>query len=182
MAGTKIENLITCNVCFENVSPDKISTCKTCRDSGKSCHDCDVKWAKQNNNPEICTICKEKNRQNVSEESINIYNRSTLQNTTEISVTTDVESQHIRRYIVHVDSTDEISINDFNSCKKILCWLSIVLLFSWMFACFSFFIIFKIRKDFLKNIHIALGCGSVIAIPIVIIFRKYFKKNCLVDG
>ena len=78
--------------------------------------------------------------------------------------------------------TDEININDFNSCKKILCWLSIVLLFSWMFACFSFFVIFKIKKDFLKNLHIALGCGSVIAIPIVIIFRKYLKKNCLVDG
>ena len=93
----------------------------------------------------------------------------------------DIETGNRNISIRHSIPSDyeEIDINDFNSCSKFLCWIMICLIMSWLFAAFSFFVIFRIKKNLIYNIHIAIGCGSVIGIPLVIIFRKQIKKNCI---
>ena len=56
----------TCSICFEETHVDSVSSCVNCMESGISCHSCDLKWAKQSKDPEVCSVCKNKSKQNIS--------------------------------------------------------------------------------------------------------------------
>ncbi len=192
--GTELKeiNLKKCNICFENFDSKLISNCSNCIESGNNCHECNIKWAKQKKDPRICSICKEKTKENVNEEAITIFennnnNQPTPPNNNRMNRNIDdIETginenrnRENRNNSIPSNNEEEVDINDFNSCTKFLCWIMICLIMSWLFAAFSFFVIFRIKKNLFYNIHIAIGCGSVIGIPIVILFRKQFKKNCI---
>ena len=51
-----------------------VSFCTSCIESGNSCHECEIKWVKQERDPHICSICKSKTKQNISTEALKIYN------------------------------------------------------------------------------------------------------------
>ena len=65
----------TCSICLESYINVQISYCANCNDSGNTCHNCELLWVKQGNDPKICTICKENTKQNISETSSNEYAR-----------------------------------------------------------------------------------------------------------
>ena len=172
--------LQACNICFENKDNTQMSRCSNCIEAGISCYDCDKKWVEQNKDPSICSICKEKTKQNISDEVLELYNSMNHNNVdieTQRQNTNELSSNHHRNQNVNYD--DEVSYNDFNSCSKFLCWIIICLSMSWLFATFSYFVIFRMKKNFINNFHIAIGCGSIIGVPLVVLFRKFFKKNCL---
>ena len=185
-------NIKKCNICFEDFDSKLISNCSNCIESGNNCHDCNIKWAKQKKDPKICSICKEKTKENVNQEAITIFenntnnnqsiqynNNNNRMNRNIDDIETGINENRNRNNSIPSNNEEEIDINDFNSCSKFLCWIMICLIMSWLFAAFSFFVIFRIKKNLFYNIHIAIGCGSVIGIPLVIIFRKQFKKNCI---
>ena len=98
----------------------------------------------------------------------------------------EIENQNSNRVNNHSrnsnnisNNIEEVTFNDFNNPKKCCCWLVIILIFSWLFAAFSYYVVFGMKKNMINQFHIALACGSIFGIPITIIFRKYLKKNCL---
>jgi hypothetical protein len=170
-----------CNICFEFVNNNKVSFCLKCKDSSFSCHECELKWVNFGNNPDVCFICRSEDRKNVSRDN---KNKFTERNTQSIvsdrrrdlsSIEIDIESQNPRSN----NQDEEINFEDCNSFKKICSWLTIIIVTSWLFAAFSFYVIFDIKKNMILNPHIGLGCGAVVGVPIVILFRKYIKRNCL---
>ena len=176
-----------CNICFEFVESSRVSFCLECKDSSFSCHPCELKWVNFGNNPDICFICRGDNRENVSGDNRDVYRERNNQFTRSetrrnfsdrrdlSSIEIDVESQNSRSN----NDTEEINFEDCNSFKKICSWFIIIIITSWLFAAFSFYVIFDIKKNMIFNPHIGLGCGAIIGIPIVILFRKYIKRNCL---
>lgn len=170
----------TCSICFEETHVDSVSSCVNCMESGISCHSCDLKWAKQSKDPEVCSVCKNKSKQNISSHSKDIYKNIITQN---ITPTVPTRSQiitpeiTIQRHVTHHD--DDININDCNTCSKFLCWILSCICMSWLFSAFSYYIIFSQKKNIMYNLHIAIPCGGIIGIPILFYFRKAFKRNCL---
>jgi hypothetical protein len=174
----------TCSICFDETDADSTSSCANCMESGISCHPCDLKWAKQSKDPEICSVCKNKTKENVSTESRNAYQAILTQYITpnvprrQNIVSPEITRQH--------DSTEEegennneITLNDCNTCSKFICWIIAAFFASWLFATFSYYVIFRQDKNILNNMHIAIPCGAIIGLPLLFYFRKSFKKNCL---
>ena len=156
--GTELKeiNIKKCNICFEDFDSKLISNCSNCIESGNNCHDCNIKWAKQKKDPKICSICKEKTKENVNQEAITIFenntnnNQSRPQNNNRMNrnIEDDIETGNRNISVSHSIPSDyeEIDINDFNSCSKFLCWIMICLIMSWLFAAFSFYVIFRIKR------------------------------------
>ena len=65
----------TCSFCLELVDISMISYCSNCLDAGNTCHNCELIWTKHKNDPNICTICKETTKQNVSDIALTQYLR-----------------------------------------------------------------------------------------------------------
>ena len=61
-----------CNICFQEYSQNKISSCINCIESGNTCHKCEIKWVLQGNHPQRCIVCKMDTKQNVSPKSLKI--------------------------------------------------------------------------------------------------------------
>tara|TARA_Y100000816_G_C26100600_1_gene583186 strand:- start:863 stop:1408 length:546 start_codon:yes stop_codon:yes gene_type:complete len=174
----------TCSICFEEKDSDYVSRCINCIESGISCHSCDLKWAKQSKDPCICTVCKNKTKENVSTESKNAYDAIIVRN---ITPSVPSRSHIVSPEITNQTSTteeennnnNEINLDDCNSCSKFTCWIIASLFMSWLFATFSYYVIFRQEKNILNNMHIAIPCGAIIGLPLLFYFRKSFKKNCL---
>ena len=66
-------NNAECSTCYEKINDEKYSKCINCVESGIMCYNCELKWVEQNNNPKICSICKNESRINISEESQNKF-------------------------------------------------------------------------------------------------------------
>ena len=220
-----IQKLKCCSICLESKQEKLVSFCTSCIESGNSCHECEIKWVKQEKDPHICTICKSKTKQNIATEALRIYNsrnennnnrerretrernlgslngrRATLLRTIDLNSNEngdmdfeigELENQNYLRDDNHSrpnnnsrnsnntsNNSEEVTFSDFNNPKKCCCWLSIILIFSWLFAAFSYYVVFGMKKNMINQFHIALACGSIFGIPITIIFRKYLKKNC----
>ena len=212
-----IQKLKCCSICWESKQEKLVSFCTSCIESGNSCHECEIKWVKQERDPHICSICKSKTKQNISTEALKIYNIRN-ENNRERSVTRErnignlngrtaallitihlnsiengdmnfengeIENQNYHRDDNHSrnsnntsNNIEEVTFNDFNNPKKCCCWLSIILIFSWLFAAFSYYVVFGMKKNMINQFYVALACGSIFGIPITILFRKYIKKNC----
>ncbi len=65
-----------CSICLETYIDTEISYCINCNESGNTCHNCELLWVKQRNNPKVCTICKQETKQNISENASNEYARN----------------------------------------------------------------------------------------------------------
>ena len=68
----------TCSICLESYINAQISYCTNCNDSGNTCHNCELLWVKQGNNPNICIICRNSSKKNISEEALNENARYSL--------------------------------------------------------------------------------------------------------
>ena len=99
-----------------------MSNCSNCIEAGISCYECDTKWVQQNKDPSICSICKEKTKQNISKEVLELYN-SMNRNIVDIEMqrqnTNETLPHHHHERSINHDDDDEISYNDFNSCSKL---------------------------------------------------------------
>lgn len=59
-----------CIVCFDEINDNLFSNCNNCKDNGIICHTCELSWTKKKKNPSICIICKQKTRNNISEQAL----------------------------------------------------------------------------------------------------------------
>lgn len=162
-----------CSVCFEKKTENDISKCNNCIESGLMCHNCEIKWANQKKNPKICSVCKKENKTNVSTIAIQIFNN-----------TIDIEVQQTPLEVQQTPSPQEnpswckLLIIDCSEAWSIISIIFIIIVGSWMWACFSYYIVFRFdntRGNMFKNplnILIGLGSGATLFIPMFIIYNK----------
>lgn len=201
----ELQNIILkmCSICLDQKDEKLISFCTNCNESGNTCNECLTKWVEQKHNPIICTICKQETKKNISEE-INAIYKSLIENDPEttrenrirnvgtMGGRTSYIARTSNRQIHDIVAQDnhEVQNNDYLypdeneiQCKdltggNICCSLLLLLLFSYIFSAFSYYMIFRLKGVMFVRMHIALGCGSVIALPVMICFRKNIKRNC----
>ena len=167
--------MMKCSVCFEDKNETDVSKCSNCMESGITCHACEILWAQQSNDPSICTICKNKTKEGISTQATTIYVQQTaIRSPPDIEVVIQDNTDRS-----NTDNDDNVSCKDFNSFSKVACWLVGAILISYLFSAFSYYMVFRFKKNLFTHLHIALGCGAVFGIPILICFRKSFKHNCL---
>lgn len=65
----------SCSFCLELIDISMISYCTNCVESGNTCHSCENRWVEQGKDPNICTICRQNTKENISEMALIKYNR-----------------------------------------------------------------------------------------------------------
>lgn len=184
--------MMKCSVCFEVKTENDVSKCSNCMESGITCHACEVLWAQHSNDPSICTICKNKTKEGVSPQATTIYVQHTairsppdievvIQGNTARSNTNRSNTDRSNTDRSNTNNDDNVSCKDFNSFSKVSCWFVGAILISYLFSAFSYYMVFRFKKNLFTHLHIALGCGAIFGIPALICFRKTFKHNCLRD-
>ncbi len=63
----------SCSFCLESIDISMISYCTNCIDSGNTCHSCENHWVEQRKDPNICTICKQNTKENISVSALAKY-------------------------------------------------------------------------------------------------------------
>ena len=59
-----------------------------------------------------------------------------------------------------------------------LIWFLVFLIISWVFAPFSYFVIFRMKKDYFKEFYITLSTGMIFGFPLTIILRRSIRRYC----
>lgn len=158
-----------CNVCLERVDNNNIAYCNSCLESGQICHNCLLKWSRHNNDAKICSICKNNTltntpniEPNIQYEGINFFQNNNRIFPLNITVTNN-EYENTLKYKI----------------KILFLWILIAIIISWVFAPFSYFLIFDgSPKKLFSKFYITLACGSIFGIPITLIiyYRKYHRN------
>ena len=158
-----------CNSCLELIEDSKISYCVSCLESGQICHECIKQWKSNGNDPNICTICKDKKN--------NIKN---LPN--ELNTSNNRRENNVFRIIPEITISNHEDINYNLIIRQILCWALVFLSISWAFSTLSYYMIFKLKeKHLFSRFYITIGCGSIFGLPLTIIFRRYIRERCIPD-
>ena len=177
-----------CSWCFEETESKFISWC-SCGDSSYVCHDCIKtgveKFISLPSKIKIlkCSICKIKNLNNLP--NLNNFSNLILPDSPHLEIDyeegeiADLESPPEQPYNY---TTGNIRIFQGYQQKlwKILIWLSIFLIISWMFAPFSYFIVFRMKNsnNFFNKFYITLSTGMIFGFPITLYFRKIIDRKC----
>lgn len=181
------ENKI-CSWCFEEKNSDVISWC-TCGEISYVCHDCLIKGKKELRNKNLaqkCSICKQKQLTNLPQ---NLVSSSPRINLSSILTTILRHERQVSTVETNIpESPEGPIINDDTLttydeiCKKLyrsMIWLIVFLIISWIFAPFSYFVIFRMKKDYFKKFYITLSTGMIFGFPLTFILRNYIRRYCL---
>ena len=169
-----MNNLHTCNVCLKEC--ENISFCVICLESGKICHECVRKWKSVGNNPNKCIICKKIGIENLPFDLI--ISEDNISNTVHLNTNYTIRRQRIASEFTSTNNEENISLN--LKIRKILHWVIIMLVLSWSFATFSYFIVFNLKSKHLwSKFYITIGCGSIFGLPVTFIFRNWIRENCI---
>tara|TARA_A100001011_G_C13919283_1_gene678415 strand:+ start:123 stop:683 length:561 start_codon:yes stop_codon:yes gene_type:complete len=174
----------TCSWCFEEKNSDIISWC-TCGESSYVCHDCLGKGKTELRNKKLiqnCSICKQKQLTNLPKKLSGVKFSSIL-------VTILTRENQVSREDTHdLENPEEQNINNENThtiyeeiqrrLYRGLIWFLVFLIISWMFAPFSYFIIFRIKNDYFKEFYITLSTGMIFGFPLTIILRRSIRRYC----
>lgn len=187
---TKNYDKLRCCWCLEERVSTLISSCNKCGDSSYVCHHC-LKIGKDvvSNKQLIikCSICKENKLSNLPN-NIQIHPFRTPRFSSVVSVlspptispSNDLENPSERSL-----SLSRPNVSDYESLKKkiyiVFIWFLIFLVISWMFAPFSYFIVFRMRnsKNYFGKFYITWATGMVLGFPLTILLRHYIRSNCL---
>ena len=180
---------LVCNWCFDEKASALISSCNKCGEGSYVCHDCLKSGKNKVSNKQLiinCSICKENKLSNLPN-NIEIHPFRILRFPSVVSVlsspiispSNDLENPPERSV-----SLPRPIVFDYESLKKKIyiafIWFLIFLVISWMFAPFSYFIIFRMRnsKNYFGKFYITWATGMVCGFPLTILFRHYINRRC----
>ena len=185
-------NNLQCSWCLEEKVPTLISYCSKCGDSSNVCHDC-LKYGKNKvSNQRLilyCSICKENQLTNLPNKSrvplLRIQRLSSV-----VSVLSQPEHQtsnelnDLENPFEELFSLSRTEVWNYNLIKEKIytsfIWFLIFLVISWMFAPFSYFVIFRMKnsKNYFNKFYITWATGMVCGLPLTILFRHYILSRC----
>ena len=190
---TNNKDNLQCSWCLEEKAPTLMSSCSKCGDSSYVCHDCLKDGKNKVSNQRLiinCSICKENQLINLPNKSRVPLLRIQILSSVVSLLSTPVynisnESNDLENPLEGVISPSRTEICDYRLIKKKIytcfIWFLIFLVISWMFAPFSYFIIFKMRnsKNYFGKFYITWATGMVCGFPLTILFRHYIRSRCL---
>lgn len=185
---------LQCSWCLEEKTPTLMSSCSKCGDSSYVCHDCLKNGKNKVSNQRLivnCSICKEKQLTNLPKSSPvpplgirRISSVFSVRTTPEYNVSNESDDLENPPEEIII-SLSRIGVCDYRLIKEKLytsfIWFLIFLVISWMFAPFSYFIIFRMRnsKNYFGKFYITWATGMVCGFPLTILFRRYIQSRCL---
>ena len=158
MISLKNDKLV-CNWCCEEKASTLISFCNKCGESSYVCHDCLKSGKKKVSNKQLiinCSICKENQLINLPNNSqipplgiqrfssiVSVFTREERRVSNDSNDLENPPEENVPSLRTELFNSELIKKNIYRA----FIWFLIFLVISWMFAPFSYFIIFRMRNS-----------------------------------
>lgn len=178
-----------CSWCLIEKTSDIISYC-TCGEASNVCHPCLQQGIATLTNKKllkICSICREKELQNLPYRcSTSLFHFYLFNLQTSVQISNETDNFRNPENLNQNSSPEQVNeLFDYQYLKKKIyrmsIWLIVFLIISWMFAPFSYFIVFRMKntKNYFGKFYITLSTGTIFGFPITIFSRNIIRRYCL---